>query len=232
MNIGQIHIELEKLRIESHRLFTKCQPGLVADYHAKKRDLFRDMRAALPPDETCNGWRNHETDMIAKQVTNHPRELWAILATSYTRSKTHTPAQALQALADGMKGDFIRTFEVEPQGLMADMANAALARVDWRALADHMLREAVINPTPASSPRDWSTVKPFAAWTRIRSHAGENDDGDDGPRETGPNAEGEIDWIGRHDTGEPYYAVAFPLSGVRVFLDHSELENPELYKIL
>lgn len=180
-------------------------------------------------DETCNGWPNYETDMIAKEVTNDREERWPKRATVYAESPAKGGEWAVQTLADEMTASFA-DFACQISGLNSGLARAALGRVDWRGLAKHLLGEAAINPTPAA--RDWRTVTPLALGTRVLSIAGENDEGDEGKRETGPNATGEIIGNLRHENYEPYYSVEFQPSGVWVYLDQHELENPEAYRVL
>lgn len=74
---------------------------------------------------------------------------------------------------------------------------------------------------------------PLPVSTRIISVLGEHDSGDDGPRETGPNAEGMI--ISRYQLASQgwTYDVVFPLSGVWVVLIESDpLNDPTKYQIL
>lgn len=71
-----------------------------------------------------------------------------------------------------------------------------------------------------------ATLKPGA---RIVSIAGECDDGDDGPRETGPNAIGTI--LERYPGCDDHYSVGFE-NGTSVLLTIDELADPAQYQLL
>lgn len=75
------------------------------------------------------------------------------------------------------------------------------------------------------------TTHPLKCGTRIRSIQGECDEGDNGPRSTGPNATGRV-MTAKHYPGQGWtYGVGFD-SGVFVFIDESDgLDDPSKYVI-
>lgn len=73
---------------------------------------------------------------------------------------------------------------------------------------------------------------PLPLGFKIISIEGECDEGDDGPRETGPNAVGEIISRAKFDSREGYsYRIVFQPSGVWVHIDQGDsIDDPTKYR--
>lgn len=73
---------------------------------------------------------------------------------------------------------------------------------------------------------------PLPLGFKIISIEGECDEGDNGPRETGPNAVGEIITFAKYDSREGYsYGIVFQPSGVWVHIDQQDsIDDPAKYR--
>ena len=104
-------------------------------------------------DTTYNGWTNRETWLVNLWLSNDQgtydalENLVAGIAAEDTEfgtiSREHRIANALESFVD----DVIAPPDADvPYGLAVDLITSALARVDWRELADNYAEDFPFNP--------------------------------------------------------------------------------------
>lgn len=90
----------------------------------------------MSTDETYNGWTNYETWLVALWLDNEPatyQDMTELAATMKTETEFRH-ADAIKAYVDELRPD-------GGSGMLEDLVTAALARVDWTAIAEHYRSE-------------------------------------------------------------------------------------------
>lgn len=121
----------------------------------------------MATDDTYNGWSNRETWLVNLWLSNEPgsdelvRE-WAdecIAETDEDESPDNRRAEAAHDLADRIEAmhDEAMADMTGCVGVFADLLTGALARVDWREIADNIMSDVDI-PEPTQDEPDHEAV--------------------------------------------------------------------------
>ena len=103
---------------ELERLAAIAQAEQAAKDHARRLE-----------DTRCNGWVNRETWLVNLWWSESPIE----------QISADTKEEAQDALAKQLEELFDELHPAEQSGLLSDLISGAVARIDWRELAEHWI---------------------------------------------------------------------------------------------